>query len=170
MIFNRIQSSEDIFIQQMLQLYESAFPQEERRHKSALLKKIIEEPRFSCNAILSDDKSFLGLFNYWDFGRFCYVEHFAIEPNIRNNGIGNKVMSAFLNEHPICILEAELPTEDLSKRRLSFYNRLNFNVIKTDYKQPSYHNDGKLYPMYLLGTEGFDISDLDTMLQFVYFS
>ena len=61
----------------MLDLYLSAFPAEERRDVSDLVRLMRGEPRFHVLAAY-DEAGFAGFITYWDFSAFRYVEHFAI--------------------------------------------------------------------------------------------
>jgi hypothetical protein len=47
-------------------------------------------------------------------------------------------------------LETELPTDEISKRRIAFYERKGFRLLDPGYKQPPYHIGGVPIPMYLM--------------------
>ena len=72
----------------MLDLYLSAFPAEERRDVSDLVRLMRGEPRFHVLAAY-DEAGFAGFITYWDFSAFRYVEHFAISDVCRGKGYGN---------------------------------------------------------------------------------
>jgi ribosomal protein S18 acetylase RimI-like enzyme len=138
-----------------IQLYESAFPEVERRTESALIT-MTGNRLMSLNTI-DIDHLFAGLFNYWSLGHFFYIEHFAIVPYKRNMGIGTEVLQNFL-KNKIVVLECELPTDDLSKRRILFYQSLGFHVFPFSYSQPPYSSDKPAVPMLLL-TNFTDLSE-----------
>lgn len=138
-----------------IQLYQSAFPEMERRTESALIS-MTGNPLMSLNTI-DIDHLFAGLFNYWSLGHFFYIEHFAIVPEKRNMGIGNEVLRNF-SKNKTVVLECELPTDDLSKRRILFYQSLGFHIYPFSYSQPPYSSDKPAVPMLLL-TNSTDISE-----------
>ncbi len=106
--------------------YTSSFPEEERRDFSLVRKLLEEDSRFEMYALLRDG-IYVGFITGWQFEGFVYAEHFAIDESARNGGIGAKAMTSFLalHEDPV-VLEVEMPTEEMSKRRIGFYERLGF--------------------------------------------
>ncbi len=128
-------------------LYEFAFPEVERRSEDSLIKTL-NNPIFHPNIIL-EDNHFVGLFNYWEFNTFFYLEHFAISPEKRNLGIGKVVLKQFQKDKTL-VLECELPLDDSSKRRIQFYSKLGFNAFPFTYMQPPYSNDKEPIELLLL--------------------
>ncbi len=118
-------------------LYESAFPEIERRptaHEIAMT-----DPRFEIRIIRQNDGTFAGFITLWHFSDFDYVEHFAMLPALRGGGLGSQTLQTLQKEStkPI-VLEIELPENDLSRRRMSFYQRNGFSAMPQHYEQPSY--------------------------------
>lgn len=79
------------------------------------------------NNIIFDNETPVGFITYWDFNDFYYVEHFAIDPTLRNGGYGKKTLDYLCKEldRPI-VLEVEMPVEEMAKRRINFYQRQGF--------------------------------------------
>lgn len=142
--------------QKFFQLYQSAFPEAERRTESALAS-MVDHPLLSLNTI-EIDREFAGLLNYWNFGSFFYIEHFAIVPSKRNQGIGRQLLQHFAQGKTV-VLECELPEDDFSKRRILFYQNLGFQIYPFSYTQPPYSLDKPPVPMLLL-TNSPDLSEL----------
>lgn len=128
-------------------LYQSAFPEAERRSEAALID-MFNNPLFHPNIIL-ENLQFVGLFNYWEFDTFLYIEHFAIAPKKRYLGIGKTVLNQF-QQNKTVVLECELPSDDPSKRRILFYSKLGFNTFPFIYTQPPYSNDKEPIELLLL--------------------
>ena len=86
-----------------------------------------------------------------DFNDFYYVEHFAIDPTLRNGGYGKKTLDYLCKEldRPI-VLEVEMPVEEMAKRRINFYQRQGFVLWEKEYKQPPYKPGDDFLPMYLM--------------------
>ena len=95
----------------------------------------------------------LGLLTTWHFEEFIYIEHFAIDPNLRSQGYGTEAIKAFIKEQgkPI-ILEAEPPTDDITRRRIRFYERSGLTLYDFPYIQPAYTPTSNPVELRLMGT------------------
>lgn len=118
--------------------YISSFPESERRDFDLVKNLYRENPYFNMH-ILSKNDSYAGFITSWEFPEFIYVEHFAIDESARNGGIGGKAMQQFLlaSSLPV-VLEVELPEDEMSRRRIGFYERLGFKLDNHPYRQPPY--------------------------------
>ena len=93
----------------------------------------------------------IGFFTYWDFDTFYYAEHFAIDPTLRNGGYGKQVLNLLCDSLPRpIVLEVEMPKEEMSKRRIGFYQRQGFILWQHDYQQPPYKPGDSYLPMLLM--------------------
>ncbi len=132
------------------QLLTAAFPPEEYRDFEELRVLTQDDPRFRNHAIL-DRGELVGVLSYWDFGRFHYVEHFAVCPGMRNRGYGRKVLGMLRSRlHTPVVLEVERPDSELAARRIAFYRRNGFTLWESDYVQPPYRPGGDAVPMRLM--------------------
>lgn len=131
-------------------LLHSAFPKEERRDTIQQREYTDNNDKFSCY-LIKDNNLPIGLLTCWDFEEFIYIEHFAIDPSLRNNGYGQKAITALKEKEvrPI-ILEAEEPTNELTKRRIGFYERQGFILQSYAYEQPPYRSNDGWLPMRLM--------------------
>ncbi len=134
-------SFSDANMREIQALYEASFPRDERRDFSFFLDLLRSDSRFRVR-IGTDDECgrFLCFISYWDFGDFCYIEHFAVEPELRCHGIGKAAMRDFLNSAgKRIILEVEPPADDITRRRIALYESLGY-VLRGDYRyiQPPY--------------------------------
>lgn len=146
MELRKILSSDDPLMASLPDLYESAFPPIARIRTQGLLELIDEHNAMTMNAIVDNDK-FGGMVVAWDLGRYCYLEYFAIVPQLRNRGVGAYVLAELQRLIHIPIVgEAEPPVSDLQKRRIAFYCRNGFHVVS---ENPAilngHHNDNLLY-------------------------
>jgi ribosomal protein S18 acetylase RimI-like enzyme len=118
-------------------LYLSAFPPNERREYAELVNQLYAE---NCVVnLITDNRQIAGFFIFWDFGDFTFLEHFAIETELRGQGIGERVLVLFKEnvKKPI-FLETEPPNNEMNKRRVNFYLRNGFHLLNRQYFQPSY--------------------------------
>lgn len=137
-ICKQVKESNDPLLDLVEKTYNSSFPEGERRHFSLLRKLLENDPRFIMYTFFRDN-TYVGFITGWKFGTFTYGEHFAIDEAARNGGIGAKAMTKFLAlcDVPV-VLEVEMPTEEMSKRRIGFYERLGFVLDSHLYHQPPY--------------------------------
>ena len=107
--------------------------------------------------MLLDDGTPIGLLTYWDFGDYCYVEHFATSQELRNKGYGKLSLECLHNtlRRPI-VLEVECPTNELAQRRINFYQRQGFVLWDKEYFQPPYRNGEEKLPMLLMVSGALD--------------
>ncbi len=95
----------------------------------------------------------IGLLTTWTFDSFTYIEHFALSPEVRGRGYGSEALAMLIarTEQPL-ILEAEPPTDELTRRRIGFYERSGFTLYDYPYVQPAYTADSQPVPLCLMGT------------------
>ena len=131
-------------------LLTTAFPKEERRELT-LQREYTDHNKLFNNNILLADEDPVGFISYWDFDEFLYVEHFAIDETKRSGGYGKMVLDALKEklQRPI-VLEVELPKNETSKRRISFYQRQGYQLWKKEYQQPPYRKGDNYLPMHLM--------------------
>ena len=117
-----------------------AFPYEERRDESDEKKCFLKSQFNFCE--ITDDGESVGLIVFWVFSKFLFVEHIAINKEIRSKGYGSKTFELLKTQYNLpIILEAESPETEMQKKRIKFYENLGFKVNSYSYTQPSYHNE-----------------------------
>lgn len=118
-------------------IYSDSFPPDERRDWQQLLD-LIKNPLFSLNQIYIPNQ-FIGFITSWKLSGFIFIEHFAIHQKQRGKGFGSEVINQILQlESTPAILETEEPNSDEARRRIRFYEGLNFKVNSGEYYQPPY--------------------------------
>lgn len=87
----------------------------------------------------------------YQFEDYLFLELFMVQKQLRNQGIGQNFLKEILKEAntPI-ILEVEHPTNDITKRRIAFYERLGFHLNICDYKMPIFDEEHGGVPLYLM--------------------
>lgn len=125
----KITSSSDPRISRVPELYEEAYPIEERTETKRLLQMIEDCPQMTFNAIMDDNDEFSGMVVIWDLGICRYLLYLAILNEKRNLGLGEAALKALKDESNLpIILEVELPSENLKQRRIGFYMRNGFHI------------------------------------------
>lgn len=153
----KITNPTDIVLDKIEQTYVNAFPQGERRDFSVAKRLIKESPFFNVHAVFLN-KDYAGFITFWQFEQFIFAEHFAIEPTLRNKGIGAFSMASLqrMVDLPI-LLEVERPEDELTSRRVAFYERIGFRLDDHDYQQPPYREGEPFIPMRLMVYGGLDV-------------
>jgi ribosomal protein S18 acetylase RimI-like enzyme len=144
--FHRINSVNSQYFSGLFNLYALAFPPAERRTWEGLEYELNCEKKFCAHALIQNGM-FVGLFNYWTFDHFYYIEHLAICPKLRCLGIGSEAMNIFMDQTKLpIVLEVEMPNNMVASRRLLFYEKLGFSILSHNYAQPPYEGSGFLMP------------------------
>jgi len=149
--FYRINSVSDPLFPSLYNLYVLAFPEDERRSWAGFEYELDYEKHFYAHALVENEK-FVGLFNYWIFDRFYYIEHVAVAQAMHGQNIGTQAMDIFKEQAKLPIVfEVEMPNNPTAIRRINFYEKLGFSVLNShNYAQPPYEGDGFLIPMQLM--------------------
>lgn len=131
-------------------ILEEAFPVEELREKKRQ-KALLDRPQYRLYGIKEDNGALQGVMAMWDFKDFLYLEHFAINPVYRNGGFGGKKLNEMIAwaAKPI-VLEVEVPTDEITKRRVGFYKRHGFFFNEYPYFQPPMRVGQGLLPLRLM--------------------
>ncbi len=131
-------------------LMETSFPLEERRDTDLQRQYTDENPLFH-NHLITFNQVPIGLISYWKLEDVIYIEHFAIDPNLRNGGYGKQVIEKLKEQTQIpLILEAEEPTDELAQRRIGFYQRNGFTLQDLPYLQPPYRKGNDWFPLKIM--------------------
>lgn len=133
-------------------LYLSAFPPGERRTGVEWRRKLRRGSPFHL-VFIAKANHFAGFISFWDFARFTYVEHFAIEETARGCGIGGATIDALRMQRPRLVLEVEPPADETACRRIGFYGRHGFHLSASPYLQPPYRRGGEWLPLRLMTTD-----------------
>ncbi|MGN7820201.1 GNAT family N-acetyltransferase [Chitinophaga sp. 22536] len=138
----------DIPGQAIKELYEEAFPYEERRDWPVVLSllgsgklKILQ---------LEKDGEFAGFVCYWPLPDYTFVEYLAIHAAARGGGIGTHIMEELEKRFGNLVLEVEPPLTEQAKRRVVFYERLGYLAFEQPYYQPPYHEGYPLLELRLM--------------------
>lgn len=102
-----------------------------------------------------EQNQLLGVIMIWVFDQenLVYISNFAIDKNVRGQGIGSKMLAEIVALYPsqIIILEVEVPYDEISYKRIKFYERNNFVLYdKNSFLQPQISAKVNETPLYLM--------------------
>ncbi len=145
-MFERIteKTFDDIF-----PLLEKAFPVTELRIKENQ-RALLKEPCYRLYGVKKEN-AYAAVFATWEIDDFLYIEHFAVREDCRNGGWGGHLLDALLEEkgRPM-VLEVEEPEDELTRRRIGFYERHGLVYNDYPYLQPPMRKGQDMLPLRLM--------------------
>ncbi|MDR2911369.1 MAG: GNAT family N-acetyltransferase [Bacteroidales bacterium] len=149
MNFTRINSAEHALFMQAWQLYRKSFPPEERRRLNTQ-RKIMNHRQYHFE-LITDNNMFVGFILWWGFNDVRYIEHLATMPHLRGKGYGQRILNSFITASNIpVLLEVEHPADNISRRRIGFYQRAGFVLNEHKYSHPPYKKGGQYVSLMLM--------------------
>ncbi len=148
--------------------YDESFPANERRHFDDLLN-LLPCPDMHLCALVAHNQP-VGFMVYWQWDDVLFIEHFAIDPEQQGRQLGQQALDEVkrIKNSSLILLEVELPTDDISQRRIRFYERLGFSLNTYTYAQPPYQRGNPAIPMKLMSMPAIaQQQDFDTFSQMI---
>ncbi len=146
-----------------------SFPDDEYRNYDEQLS-LFNDSDYSVYVLRGENKSVKAFIAVWDFAEFIYIEHFAVAPKFRNEGIGAEILNELVSKSDkmIC-LEVEPPESEMPKRRINFYERNGFFLNDFSYQQPAFSKNKKPLKLFLM-TSGniIEKSEFETIKNILY--
>lgn len=156
------------------QLYLDSFPAEERRPWDTIVSPSPSAHGPQLNIVADRHTGMpIGIVSLWRFDGFTYIEHLAIHPSHRSNGIGSQVLHAIATAiHSPVVVEVEPPTmmHPMASRRIDFYRRNGFDILPYRYIQPPYGPHLPSVELLLMSTSPAPDAHLvaNTLYKYVY--
>lgn len=118
-------------------LMEESFPPCERRTRMSA-EVLLRHPAYRL-AVEKDKAGEVNAFlACWELPGFRFLEHFAVSPARRGEGVGSRLLREWLQDSPLPpVLEVEEPSGGAEKRRVAFYIRAGLELTPFGYEQPS---------------------------------
>ena len=107
-------------------LYEDSFPAAERRKEEDQLRACADERFFPLSAW--NGRELVGLLFYWEWDSYRYLEHLAVNPELRGQSYGSQLLRHLQDSEHTIILEIDPLVNELSVRRLQFYEKVGFTL------------------------------------------
>lgn len=140
MIAQRVYNSNHLFFDNFWMVYNESFPKEEKRN-FLQQQEIFLKQEYTLN-IYIEENTLKGFLAYWTFPNFIFVEHLAIARDGQGQGLGKSILQDFIKVQQIpVILEIEHPLDEISIRRLQFYQRLGFIENEYEHFQPPFNKN-----------------------------
>ena len=136
------------------EIMEASVPRDERRPKEAQ-RALVGRPDHKVLVARDEHGMVIAFITLWDVGEFTFVEHFAVAPDHRGQGLGAHILcqAARLCSARLC-LEVEVPETEIARRRVAFYERNGFCLNHYPYEQPAYAPDRESVPLLIMTAGG----------------
>ncbi|MDO5663805.1 MAG: GNAT family N-acetyltransferase [Bacteroidia bacterium] len=126
MEFEKVTPKDSTRWNKVWELYEASFPLAERR-------KIDDHIRACSDSQFSpisawEGGELIGLLFYWEWDSYRYLEYLAVNPELRGHGFGSQLLRYLRDTDHTIILEIDPLINELSVRRLQFYERAGFTL------------------------------------------
>lgn len=130
-------------------LYVVSFPIFEQR-SAAQQADAFQSEQYKLLAF-TEGEAFLGFISYWEFDTYCYVEHFAVNAELRGKGYGSTMLREFQQSTgKLILLEIDPITDSVSEARLRFYKKCGFHENPYPHRHPAYRGEYHPHPLIVL--------------------
>ncbi len=142
----------------LFSIMERAFPPEEHgtaaQHRAEFSRR-----EFHC-LCYEPEGAPAGFMSYYRFAEenVVFLEHFAVDQELRGNGVGSRLMRYFkeIVSPALIVLEVEPPEGEAERRRIGFYQRMGFVMNQGEYFQPDFNGTDFRLPLKLMSTAPID--------------
>ena len=146
-------------------LYESSFPLNERRTRADHLLALQDADFLPLGAV--EDGRLLADVFVWQTEDFVYLEHFAVQPSLRGQGAGSRILRELLRGDKPFILEIEPPEDTLTCRRKAFYERNGLQAQPYDHVQLPFQGGGPIVPLVIMADRAISPSQCRAFQQYL---
>ena len=131
-------------------LMEKSFPSDEYRTYDEQ-KALLNDPDYSIYVLYNEYQDIKAFIAAWEFNTFAFIEHFAVNPEHRNSGIGSYILNELVEllGKTVC-LEVEPTETEMATRRIGFYKRNNFFFNEYPYMQPAISQGKNAIPLFVM--------------------
>ncbi len=139
--------------EKIYEIMEKSFPLTEFRPKKEQ-EKLFENKYYSVLGIKENNVP-IAIAAIWSFENFTFIEHLATLPEYRNKGLGAQILREIISGtlNTVC-LEVEPPVDELTRRRVGFYERNGMFFNSYPYIQPSISKGREPIPLFIMTSKG----------------
>ncbi len=130
------------------------FPPDELRPYSEE-KALLGRPEFRIHVLKDPETDGITAFTITrEFEELAYLEHFAVNPEYRNHGLGATLLQELREKlGKMIFLEVEPPEDEFALRRIGFYERNDFYFNPFPYIQPPMSAGRHPIPLYIMTSD-----------------
>lgn len=150
-IFYYIENEADKWYDDFLKIYSVSFPvYEQRSHAQQLYA--FQNPHYRLYGRINENR-LEAFISFWEFDDYIYIEHLAVNGEIRGKQIGTNTLNQFKDEmDKTIVLEIDPIVDEVSAKRLSFYQKLDFKQCPYKHAHPAYNKEYKPHELLVLSS------------------
>lgn len=148
MEFTRIKDTKDTYWNEAWNIYNNSFPLFEQRALENQIAALSDEDYYAM--VVHENGNLIGILFYWHWDNYKYLEHLAINKELRGGGYGSKIVKEFCDDSNIIILEIDPLVGEVEQRRLRFYEHLGFKLQDIEHIRISYRSDCESHRLEIL--------------------
>lgn len=148
-------------------IMESSFPINEIRSRHGQYE-LLKKENYSLY-IKKEQGKIIGFISVWDLGDFNFIEHFAIDKNYRNKGVGSKMLKQVIDSSKKkVVLEVEPIINETTKKRVDFYTSNGMFYHDFYYEQPALEKERERVELKIMSTTLLTEQDFNKVKEILY--
>ena len=154
--------------EKIYEIMKESFPPTEFRPYNEQLV-LFDDSHYSVWGIKNSDK-IISIAAIWEFDEIVFIEHLATSKQHRGNGVGASLLKGIVNSsNKIVCLEVEPPVDNLTRRRVAFYERNGFCFNSYPYIQPSITKGQTPIPLFIMTSKSkIDKQEFEKIKEILY--
>ena len=148
MEYLKITPEDSIRWESVWNLYEESFPVAERRKMGDHLRACGDDRFFPLSAW--EGGELIGLMFFWEWDSYRYLEYLAVNPALRGHGYGSQLLRHLRDSAHTIILEIDPLSNEMSVRRLQFYERSGYTLTPYRFVHLPYRLDANAQELLIL--------------------
>jgi len=146
-----IENKKNKYFEKAWKLYLDSFPEIERRTLEEQ-EEILTDKNFKMTCYVEDDV-LISIVFYWKISSYTFLEHFAVNSELRGQSLGSKILQKFINDKKNIVLEIEPIVDEITQKRLKFYKKFGFVVNTHEHLQIPFREGAKELKLLLMSQE-----------------
>jgi len=146
-----IENKKNKYFEKAWKLYLDSFPEIERRTLEEQ-EEILTDKNFKMTCYVEDDV-LISIVFYWKISSYTFLEHFAVNSQLRGQSFGSKILQKFINDKKNIVLEIEPIVDEITQKRLKFYKKFGFVVNTHEHLQIPFREGAKELKLLLMSQE-----------------
>lgn len=148
MEFLRIDPNDTERWNKVWELYESSFPTAEKRREEDHIRAFSNPLFFPMSAW--EGNELIGIIFYWEWDNYRYLEYLAVNTELRGKSFGSQLLRHLSDKGHTIILEIDPLIDEISVRRLQFYERAGYTLTPYRYMHLPYRTETEIQELLIL--------------------
>lgn len=130
-------------------LYEESFPTAEKRREEDHIRAFENNLFHPISAWEANDE-LIGIIFYWEWDQYRYLEYLAVNTELRGKSYGSQLLRYLSDKGHTIILEIDPLINEISVRRLQFYERAGYTLTPYRYMHLPYRLETEIQELLIL--------------------